>query len=419
MSKALRREIGLLSLVVYYFSTIVGVGIFIVPLFAAKLAGPASLVAWGVALLCAYPFAMIFAHISQTNQVSGSIQKFLEKTWGNNFGKAMALFLVVSALFGNALLGFSAARYCNELFEIELNVFLLGCAFLWLPIFFNLMRIGVSSKIQTFALIGLVVLIEMVVITAIPQYQVTNLEPFAPNGWGAILPAVMICFYSIVGWENVDAMAEEVKNPGKSYKKAVQIAIGVIALFYLSIAFTVVAIMDHATISSTKTVLTAILKISMGHAASKAGGVIAITLLILAANAWVLGTSRIIFALARDGILPKSIARLSTNDVPHLAVMSQMVFYSLISLVLVVLSVSEDTVVEVTSLNYLLLYIIIFFSGMKSFRNSRFKVISAVAMAIVLVLLLQSSVEKIGLCILIMLICLFYVFIGNKKRARL
>jgi amino acid efflux transporter len=415
MEKVLRREITLLSLVAYYFSTIVGVGIFIVPIFAAKIAGPASLIAWLIALLCAYPFAMIFAHISQTNQVSGSIQKFLEKAWGEKFGRAIALFLVISALFGNALLGFLAARYFNELFDVELNVFLLGCGFLWIPTLFNLVSVGLSSRIQTIALITLVIVVELVVISAVPQYRVANFEPFVPNGWGAVLPAVMICFYSIVGWENVDAMAEEVKSPSKSYRKAVQIAIGVISVFYLSIGLTVVAIMDHATISSTKTVLTAILSISMGPVASKVGGVIAMTLLILAANAWIFGTSRIIFSLARDGLLSKGLAKLSGQGVPYMAVISQMVIYSIIAMTLVVLSVSEDAVVEVTSLNYLLLYIVIFFSGVKSFRSQSYKMLSGAAMLVVLVLLLQSSVDKVGLCILMLLACMFYTYFGKRR----
>lgn len=415
MQKSLNREISLTSLIAYYFSTIVGVGIFIVPLFAAKIAGPASLLAWGFALLCAYPFAMIFAHISELNQVSGSIQVFLEKTWGTGFGRAMALFFVISAIFGNALLGFSAARYFNELFGLDWNIYLLGCILLWFPVFFNLMSIGISSRIQTFSLIALIAVIEIIVITALPSYNIENLKPFAPNGYGAVWPAVVICFYSIVGWENVDAMAEEVQNPGKSYKKAVRIAIALIALFYLSIAFTVVCVMDHFTISETKTVLSAILSISMGSVAARIGSVIGVILLMLAANAWILGTSRIIFALARAGILPRGLAKISRSSIPGLAVISQMLPYSIISMALVLFDVSEDSIVEVTALNYLLLYTIIFFSCAKSFKNITYKSMSMIAMLIVSILLLQSEISKIGVCIAILLCCFCYVFLLKKK----
>src|SRR5258706_7877552 len=189
-SAHLNRELDLTALVVYYFSTIVGVGIFIVPLFAAKLAGPAALISWVIALLCAYPFAMIFAHLSQRYQVSGSIQKFLEDAWGKKFGRSMALFLVVSALFGNALLVFSAAHYFNEFAGTNHNIYILGFAFLIIPVMFNLLKIGLSSKIQTLSLITLVVLVEVVVISSIPNYNIENLTQFAPNGLAAIIPAI-------------------------------------------------------------------------------------------------------------------------------------------------------------------------------------------------------------------------------------
>ena len=74
----LTRKLGVLQLVVFYFTTVVGVGIFIVPLVAARIAGPASILSWLLAISLAYPFAIIFAHISQKYQVSGSIQRFIE-----------------------------------------------------------------------------------------------------------------------------------------------------------------------------------------------------------------------------------------------------------------------------------------------------------------------------------------------------
>jgi len=314
-----------------------------------------------LALLCAYPFAMIFAHISQRYQVSGSIQKFLEDAWGNKFGKSMALFLVVSALFGNALLGFAAAQYCNEFLNSEYNIYWIGLAFLIVPVLFNLLKVGLSSKIQTFSLISLVVLVEAVVVSSVPEFNSNNLEPFFPNGWGAIIPAVAICFYSITGWENVDALAEEVKDPVKTYRKAAKIAVGLIALFYMSIALTVVLVMDYEALGDVNTILTAILNVTLGATASKLGGAMAIVLLVLGANAWVFGTSRIIYALARDGILPKSLTKISSNKVPYYAVMAQLIPYFLIAASFVFADMHQDTVVEITSLNYLLLYTIIFF----------------------------------------------------------
>jgi amino acid efflux transporter len=416
MSKHLSRSIDLLGLIVYYFSTIVGVGIFIVPLAAAKIAGPASIISWLLVFLFAYPFAMIFAHISQRYQVSGSIQKFLEDSWSPKFGKSMAIFLIVSAIFGNALLGFAAARYVIELTGTNINVYYLGVALLVLPTLFNLMSIGLSSKIQIFSLILLIILIECIVFSSTTSINLENLVPFAPNGLvEPVLAASVICFYSVVGWENVDAMAEEVKNPGATYHKAVKFAIIGIFLFYSSLVTTMLLVLNHAEISSTKTILIAILNHSVGAEAAAIGGVVAVFLLLLGANAWIFGTSRLIFALSRDNIFPKSLSKINKNQIPVYAVIVQLFIYFLLGSGFAELHINEDMVVEITSLNYLLLYTVIFFTGFKSFTTPRLKGLSAVAMLVTSFFLTQSVYGTSVISILILLMCFVYTYVFRKR----
>lgn len=417
-SQALSRRLNVLTLLVYYFSTVVGVGIFIVPLLAAKVAGPSSIVSWLVVFLFAYPFAMIFAHISQKYKVSGSIQKFLEDTWGDKFGRSIALFLIISAMFGNALLAFSAARYFMELTQIEFSSYYLGCMLMVFPCLFNLLNVGTSSKLQTLCLFILVALVEFIVIAAIPSFDTANIEPFAPNGTSAILPAIMLCFYSVTGWENVDAMAEEVKDPGHTYPKAVKLSLICISFFYLSLITAMLLTLSHVELLQTKTILTALLNKTLGEKAATFGGVIAIVLLLLGANAWVFGTSRLIFALARDNILPKFLSRLSKNNIPHYAVIIQMLFYAGLSLILAALAVDEDAVVEITSLNYLLLYTLVFFSAYKAFRGSKYRNLSAVAMITTAILFVQTPIMKIGISVVILLSCFFFVYFIKKPKKR-
>lgn len=414
-NNTLNRQLGLVSLITYYFSTIVGVGIFVVPLIVAKMAGPASIISWIIVLICAYPFATIFAYISQKYQVSGSIQKFLEESWGLKFGRSIALFLVLSALFGNALLSIAASKYFNEIFKCDYNLYLLSLFFLIIPIFFNLLQIGLSSKIQTFTLIVLVILLEAIVISAIPHHDFAKLTPFAPNGYNMILPTVSICFYSIVGWENVDAIAEEVKDPGKNFKTAAKIAIMLISFFYLSVALTIVFTLDYKSLANATTILSAILSITMGVTASKFGGLVAMVLLILGANAWILGTSRVIFALARDNILPKKLALIS-NNIPRNAVIMQIIPYSLIALTFALLNVSEDLVVEITSLNYLMLYALIFFSGVKYFASKNYRILSCCAMIVTLIFIFQSNYKALYISLLLLMMCITYVYKFRSKQ---
>jgi amino acid efflux transporter len=414
------RQIGVLQLIAYYFSTVVGVGIFIVPVFAARLAGPASVIAWILVLAFAYPLAVIYAHISERYQVSGSIQKFIEDSLSERSGRSMALFLVITALFGNCLLGFSCARYIVEVFDIKDNnlFFIIGVAVLILPIFFNLLNIGLSSKIQTITLITLVIIIELIVLTSIPYYNLDNLEPFAPNGYGSVLPAIVICFYSVVGWENVDAMAEEVESPVKTYRKAIKIAVALVALFYLSIVGTVLLALDMKDITNGNAILTVILNKTLGKEAGVVGAVIAIILLILGANSWIMGTSRLIFALSRDKILPKYLSVLGKNHIPYNAVLIQIIFYVLIACSMCYASLTEETIIEIAGLNYLMLYSVVFFCGVKNFTTPRLKFLSLFSLLIALFFLIQSTNSNLTFSLIVLLSCFCYIYFIKSKTIR-
>ncbi len=414
---ALSRQIGLLPLVIYYFSTIVGVGIFLVPLHAARIAGPASLLSWLLVLIMIYPFAMIFAHISQVYQTSGSIQKFIEDSAGFRFGKAMALFMAITAMFGNSLLGYAAARYIMELIGYSHPTFpmILGLGVLTLSCLFNLLSMGLSSKIQTVTLITLVIILELVAMASLPSYKIDHMTPFMPNGFSSIVPAMLICFYSVVGWENVDAIAEEVKEPVKNYKHAIRISLVAIALFYMSIALTVIFVMSPDQIKESNTVISSLLKITMGENAAKAGGVLAIVLLFLGANVWILGTSRIIFALARDKVLPGILTTLNKDKIPVMAVVSQLIVYAIISLLMILTNVEENTIIEIASLNYLLLYMVIFFCGIIKFTTRRLKLLSGFSIAVSTLLLVHSANHVIGLSLALALLCFSHVYLVKHK----
>jgi amino acid efflux transporter len=420
MNKAnkLQREIGIIPLIVYYFSTVVGAGIFLAPVLAARTAGPASMISWALVLFIAYPFAMIFAQISQKYQVSGSIQKFVEDSTSQKFGKSIAIYLVLTSMVGTCLLGFLSARYTLEIFDISNNELTYPVAIMLLAIscLFNLINIGFSSRVQTVSLIILVAFIEFVVLTSIPHFKIDNFTPFAPHGYSAIFVAVIYCFYSIVGWENVDAIAEEVKNPARTYKKAIRLALSIIGVFYLSLVITVILAMTPEQIQNKSTILTVLLTQSFGIEFGRAGSVLAVVLLFLGANVWIMGTSRLIFALARDRVIPSFLAQIShKTGIPAYAILIQLLIYASISMLMLFFDANEDYIADIASLNYLILYATVFFCGVKNFHSKRLKILSATALTITSIFLLNNANDRLGVALVIALVCFLYIFIFKRS----
>ena len=59
-----------------YVSSVLGAGVLVIPGLAARAAGPASLLAWGLLSLASYPFAYTFSGLSARNPESGGIYSF-------------------------------------------------------------------------------------------------------------------------------------------------------------------------------------------------------------------------------------------------------------------------------------------------------------------------------------------------------
>jgi amino acid efflux transporter len=416
--KQLLRKLDIFSLVAYYFSTIVGVGAFIIPSQAAAIAGPASLLSWLLILLFAYPIAYIYAHISQKYQVSGSIQKFLADCGGKKFGKSMALYLVISAMFGNMLLAYASSEYLLRLFgssNLELLP-ILSCAVLALACVFNLLQVSLSSRIQTISLCVLVVSILVIIISAIPSYNFANLTPFMPHGTNSVIGAMVICSYAITGWENVDAMAEEVKSPTKTYGKAIKVAIILISSFYLLLASTVILVLTPEQIAAPAPLITTLLETTVSEDAAYLGTALTLALLLLGCNSWVFGTSRLLYSLGKDHVLPEFFSYVSsTNRIPIIAVLGQLLFYATLALLMMISEVDRTAILIITAFNYLLLYAIVFLCGAWKFRTAKLKFMSIISFLLILFLTLADANHLLTVSIASLLICFFYIFIFKRK----
>lgn len=419
MTKAsLSREINVFSLVAYYFSTVVGVGAFIIPLQTANLAGPASLLSWLFMLLLTYPIATIYAHISQRYKVSGSIQKFLEDSGGVKFGKSMALYLVISAMFGNMLLAYTAGEYLMDLFGMSNYEMLpiLACIILSISCLFNLMQVGLSSRIQSISLLLICSVILAIVISSVPYYDTANLTPFMPNGVGSVISAIIICSYAVVGWENVDAMAEEVKNPEKSYRKAIRIALIIIGIFYMFLASTVILVLTPEQIAEGTPLIPLLLRVTANYQLSQFGTGLVLILLILGCNSWIFGTSRILFALGRDRALPEFLSYVNPkNQIPVMAIMIQLLVYATIAVLMLISEADRAAILTITAFNYLILYTIVFFCGAKSFTTPKLRGLATVSFVTCILLLLADANGLMAISFVTSIMCFFYIYVFKRR----
>jgi APA family basic amino acid/polyamine antiporter len=136
---------------------------------------------------------------------------------------------------------------------------------------------------------------------------------FAPNGFAGISAAAAIIFFSYIGFDAVSTAAEESKNPAKDMPFGIIMSLIICTVLYIALSAVMTGMAPWKNLGTPEPMITA-LAFADGPpkllAASRfiiaLGAVIAMGSVLLVFQ---LGQPRIFFSMARDGLLPKFIAK--------------------------------------------------------------------------------------------------------------
>lgn len=411
----LKRALTTRDLTVYYLSSLIGAGALVVPGIALEKAGPASLLAWLILSVASLPIAVTFARFSAEYPNAGGVSFLVRRAFGWRPGTAIGLFLLFLNLATNPILGLAAARYLAALFgwEGSAPILLAGFAVMSVGVATNLLGIVVASRVQFALVVALVVGLVTVALVSVPAADPDRLTPFAPNGWWAVGGAIVVCFFSFFGWENVAHAAEEVRRPRTSYPRAALLAASGLGLLYCGLALVVALVVPVG--GDTGAVLSAMLEASHGRTAARVGAALAVALLVITTNAWVLGASRLLFAMSRDGAVTPRLARVSgRNGAPTAALLVAWVCYGVDFLVLAVLDADEGSLIPFTAASILVVYVFTFLAGLRLFRGQvRVMVPCVVALLAVTAFLLVGGWPSVWAAVAFAVV-LGYVVVGRS-----
>lgn len=172
----LQKHIGVKELIAYYVSSLVGVGILIIPAIAARIAGPASILAWILLALISIPFAITFAKMVILVPDSGGVPAFIEKMLSSNLGKSTGMLLTLTMVIGNPVMGFTTAHYLKAILGFE-EYFIpwVAYAFMVLSVTFNFLGVRLSSKLQTYLLFFLILGLMSIMLLSLPKTNFHNM----------------------------------------------------------------------------------------------------------------------------------------------------------------------------------------------------------------------------------------------------
>ena len=119
----------------------------------------------------------------------------------------------------------------------------------------------------------------------------------------------LICFFAFVGWENAAFSGEEFADP-RTLVKALGLAVAAVGALFVLLGITVVGGLSRAVIATSDASLADLARLSLGAAATGVAAVIALVAALRSScSPGHAARTRLIYALAREGLFPRTLAR--------------------------------------------------------------------------------------------------------------
>jgi APA family basic amino acid/polyamine antiporter len=182
-----------------------------------------------------------------------------------------------------------------------------------------------SATVNAILVVVKLLALALFIAVALPSFNAENFQPFMPYGFPrsgpsgsevGVMAAAAIIFFAFYGFDAIATAAEEAKNPDRDLAIGIVGSMVLCVLIYMAVAAVAIGAISYTQFADSPEPLALILRdIGQGWAAKVLGvsAVIALPTVILA---FFYGQSRIFFTVARDGLLPESLARVSSRGTP-------------------------------------------------------------------------------------------------------
>ncbi len=331
----LERSLNLIGVIIISLAAMIGSGLFVLPSFAAAVMGPGIWLAFLLAGLVVLPGAISKSELASTMPESGGSYVYIERTFGPLLGTISGLGLWASFLLKSAfaLVGFSAYMYAvTTYFDTSMDTMTVAMAALVLITVLNIFGIKKVKSFQTpiLAITTILLLIICVIQLFDPNtdfsrpidgaVNITNDDP------QLLVEAAALVFVAFAGIIKVGAIGGEVKNPQKNLPYGILWSLLLVTILYCAVTFIMMASVDgtwwlNEDGSTREDPVYAFVDAVTDTRVGIAIAFLAILTMISGALSGVLASSRFLFAMARDNLLPQSLEDVNIRyETPHWAI---------------------------------------------------------------------------------------------------
>lgn len=347
-TRSLKRNLTAWDLAVLGVSVAVGAGIFSVgATAAAHHAGPAVIVSFVIAAVVCGLAIMCYAEFASTLPIAGSAYTFSYATFGEGVAWFIGWDLILEMLLAAAVIAKFWGVYVGDAFtlfgvDIPLRVDLGPLALDWAPVlvvgFFTVLLVlgtKLSTRVNSVLTVIKVGITLFVIVVGFLYVKAENFTPFVPPSqptegksglhqplvafltgqepsmYGAlgILSGAALVFFAFIGFDVVATTAEEAQNPQRTIPRGVLGGLALVTVLYILVTVVVTGMVPYTELAAVEDPSLTSAFVLVG--ADWAGKVISIGILVGLTSVvmvLLLGLARIVFAMSRDGLLPRGMS---------------------------------------------------------------------------------------------------------------
>ena len=317
--------------------------------FFALGATPIALLMAGGVFICT---ALTYAEMTSVFLESGGSATYTRKAFNDFVSFIAGWGLLLDFIVTIAISSFAVAPYLSYFFPILMEVdakVLLSCFLILVLLYLNIRGIkestGISIVLTTITILTQVVIIIFAIFTVVnfPKFfehlRINGPDILWSPTWEHFFHGVAMAMVAYTGIESMAQLSSEAKNPSKTIPRAIMLAMCILILMYLGISLVALSVLTPEVLS-TKYLDDPISGI-VAHLPYLGGvlgpwiGVLAAVILLVAANAGLIGSSRLAFNMGEYFQLPRIFYKLhKKKETPYIS----LCFFAICAMIILIAS---------------------------------------------------------------------------------
>ncbi|MGN7132039.1 amino acid permease [Rhodococcoides corynebacterioides] len=347
----LKKTLNSWDLTVFGVAVAVGAGIFtLTARTAGNVAGPAVSLAFVFAAVACGLAALCYAEFASTVPVAGSAYTFSYATFGEFVAWIIGWDLILEFALAAAVVAKGWSLYLGEVLGTASPVVSVGGldvdwgALLIVVVLSVLLVTGVkiSSRVSLIITAIKVAVVLLIVVVGAFYIKAANYSPYIPPaqpaetetgltqslfsfvtgaegsnfGWYGLLAAASLVFFAFIGFDIVATTAEETVDPQRSLPRGILGSLAIVTVLYVAVTLILTGMVNYTELAGDSSTLATAFELNGITWAQKIISFGALAGLTTVVMVLLLGQSRVLFAMSRDGLMPRALAKTGSRGTP-------------------------------------------------------------------------------------------------------